>query len=418
MPAEEPAYGVPTGKTSLRFFGNGVGDIDRVKIRIDDPANSLPGPPADVGADDFTIEFWMRATAADNTAGPRSCGANIDWIYGNIVMDRDRYAQDRKFGLSLVDGRLIWGVSGDGTGDRTICGTTDVLDDAWHHVAVQRRRSDGRMWLFVDGEPEAEADGPNGDVSYPDDGVPGDFCGGPCLQSDPFLVFGAEKHDAGPEFPSYSGYLEEIRISDVIRYTSAFVVEPVAFVPDVNTVALYHLDEGVGDVIGDSSGASGGPSPGERRFGGSPAGPVWTEESPLLDPASSVDDAGWTDGAPGAEGQADAVPGADADSGSRSMASLVVSPQPVARGSQVSAMFRLDAPGGVASMGWDALPDLLVFAPDGRLVATSTAAAVEESGAAFALTIPQRWRNGLYLLQVSGVLGGRRIEAASKLLVH
>jgi hypothetical protein len=48
---------------SLRFYGNGTGDIDRVKIRIDDPTNNLPGPPADIGATDFTIEFWVKGNA-------------------------------------------------------------------------------------------------------------------------------------------------------------------------------------------------------------------------------------------------------------------------------------------------------------------------------------------------------------------
>ena len=40
---------------ALRFHGNGFSapDLDRVKIRIDNP----PGPPADVGATDFTLEF-------------------------------------------------------------------------------------------------------------------------------------------------------------------------------------------------------------------------------------------------------------------------------------------------------------------------------------------------------------------------
>ena len=42
---------------SLRFHGNGANDIDRVKIRIDGPE-----VPADVGATDFTIEWWMKAT--------------------------------------------------------------------------------------------------------------------------------------------------------------------------------------------------------------------------------------------------------------------------------------------------------------------------------------------------------------------
>ncbi len=265
--------------SSLRFHGNGAGDIDRVKIRVDDPATSLPGPPADVGATDFTIEFWMKAGAAENTAAAVGCGDNIAWIYGNIVMDRDRFNQDRKFGLSVAGGVLVFGVSGDGTGDRTLCGTTTVLDGRWHHVAVQRRRSDGWMWLFVDGRREADEDGPDGDVSYPDDGVPGDYCGGPCLNSDPFLVFGAEKHDAGSAFPSYGGWLDEIRLSDVLRYSSDFTPGAVPFVPDANTVALYHLDEGAGDLVGDSSGAAGGPSDGERRFGGSPAGPEWSAET-------------------------------------------------------------------------------------------------------------------------------------------
>ncbi len=271
----------PGGGFSLRFFGNGVNDIDRVKIQVDDPANSNPGPPVDVGATDFTLEFWMRANASENTAGPVSCGTNVSWINGNIVFDRDRFNQDRKFGLSIAGGQFVFGVSGQGTGDFTICGATNVLDGQWHHVAVERRRSDGRMWLFVDGNLEAQGDGPDGDVSYPDDGVPGNFCGGPCTNSDPYLVIGAEKHDAGSSFPSYSGWVDEVRVSNVLRYSNNFIRPSRPFTTDVNTVALYHLDEGAGDVIGDASGAVGGPSPGIRRFGGSPAGPVWSTETPF-----------------------------------------------------------------------------------------------------------------------------------------
>ena len=75
---------------ALRFHGNGVNDIDRVKIQIDDPATTAPGPPADVGATDFTLEFWFRALAAENPAPAVACGANNNWIRGNIVVDRDR----------------------------------------------------------------------------------------------------------------------------------------------------------------------------------------------------------------------------------------------------------------------------------------------------------------------------------------
>ncbi|HEY3204475.1 MAG TPA: PQQ-dependent sugar dehydrogenase [Thermoanaerobaculia bacterium] len=251
--------------SSLRFHGNGTGDLDRIKIPIDDPSNSNPGPPADVGATDFTLEFWMKAAAADNTAPAVACGANANWVNGNVLVDRDRSNGDRKFGVSIAGGKLVFGVSGDGTGDLTICGSRNVLDDAWHHVAVERELATGNIWLYLDGILEAEASGPGGDVSYPDGSPPAD-------SNDPYLVFGAEKYDSGP---AYSGFLDEIRLSSVLRYRSEFTRPRSPFAPDASTAALYHLDEGTGDAIADSSGASGGPSDGVRNFGGSPAGPEW-----------------------------------------------------------------------------------------------------------------------------------------------
>jgi hypothetical protein len=47
--------------------------------------------------------------------------------------------------------------------------------------------------------------------------------------------------------------LDEVRISDVARYESDFVPERY-FTPDEQTLALYHCDEGAGDVLKDSSG--------------------------------------------------------------------------------------------------------------------------------------------------------------------
>jgi len=147
--------------SSLRFHGNGSGDVDRVKIAVDDPANSNPGPPADIGATDFTIEFWMKADAADNAAPAVSCGLNRNWKNGNVLLDRNRSGADRGYGVAIAGGVIVVGVSGDGTGDRTICGSSNVLDGRWRHVAVERRVSDGRLFLFVDGALDREVDGPN-----------------------------------------------------------------------------------------------------------------------------------------------------------------------------------------------------------------------------------------------------------------
>ncbi|MGH2605584.1 MAG: LamG-like jellyroll fold domain-containing protein, partial [Anaerolineales bacterium] len=229
-------YGV--GDFSVRTYGNGSGDIDRLKIRMTDTNTSSSGPPADVGASDFTLEWWMKALPGNNRAPAVTCGGNINWIYGNTVLDRDRYNQDRKYGVSLGDGRVVFGVSGEGTGDLTICGTTDVRDGAWHHVVVERRRLDGFMWLFVDGALQASADGPDGDISYPEGAVIGSYCGPsgdqPCL-NDPFLVLAAEKHDVGPAYPSFSGWIDELRISNSLRYASAFISPTAPFATDANT---------------------------------------------------------------------------------------------------------------------------------------------------------------------------------------
>jgi hypothetical protein len=261
------------GGYSLRFYGHGVDDIDRVKISIDPPV------PADVGATDFTFEWWMKATLAEN-GSPDCTPGGDNWIYGNILFDRDIWGPGDygDYGISLTAGRIAFGAN-NATSGETLCGSSLVADGGWHHVAVTRRHSDGLLRIFVDGQLDAQADGPDGDVSYRD-GRETPF------EDDPFLVIGAEKHDAGPEYPSYSGWVDEIRLSKVLRYTSPFAPPTAPFTTDGDTVALYHLDEGpVGACTGtvlDSSGAPGGPSPGTCNYGGDPpAGPIYTTDTPF-----------------------------------------------------------------------------------------------------------------------------------------
>ena len=283
----------PTYNTSLRFFGNGTGDIDRLKIAVDNPLNTYSGPPADVGWTDFTIEWWMKALPGDNTAPAVTCGANTDWIYGNTLLDRDRFGQDRDFGVSLADGRIVFGVSGQGSGDLTSCTTTRVDDGQWHHIAIVRNRwdgtanpvKDGELWVFIDGHLEAHALGPTGDISYPDDGVPLNLCGtggtSTCA-NDPYLVFGAEKHDLNPAlYPSYRGWIDEVRISNNLRYTADFSRPTAIFAVDANTIAMLRFDENAEAVAYDTSGADAGPSNGLVRIGGSPAGPEWSTDVPF-----------------------------------------------------------------------------------------------------------------------------------------
>ncbi len=266
-----PAQAASTGY-SLRFRGHGTSDVDRVKIKIDAPA-----VPADVGSH-FTIEFWLKAALADNASSACVPGGD-HWINGNIIVDRDVYGNGDygDYGISLANGRIAFGVSR-GVKKQTICGKTNVANGKWHHIAVTRNATSGVMKIFVDGKLDKWGTGPTGNISYRN----GRATSYP--NSDPYLVLGAEKHDAGSNYPSYNGYFDELRISKTIRYGKNFVRPASPFRADTNTVALYHFDEGPagacrGTVL-DSSTA--GTSDGQCKFGGAvPRGPLYTTVVPF-----------------------------------------------------------------------------------------------------------------------------------------
>lgn len=248
---------------ALEFFGTGSGDIDRVKIPLE------PDGPVNVGGD-LTIEFWLKAPPGVNAGVVRT---GLDgWITGNILIDRDvYYAGDHgDYGLSLGGGRLAFGLAVGGEG-QTMVGATDLADGSWRHVAVTREKETGRMCLYVDGKLDAEGVGPPGDARY----RVGRATDWP--NSDPFLVLGAEKHDAGPEYPSFHGLLDDLRISDVVRYTESFTPPTGPAETDDHTVLLLRFDEGEGDITHDSSPHS---RHGQIRIGGPHRGPRWSSDTP------------------------------------------------------------------------------------------------------------------------------------------
>ena len=54
---------------------------------------------------------------------------------------------------------------------------------------------------------------------------------------------------------AFTGYIDEVRISDVARYAAGNIEIPSAeFATDGNTMALYHFNEGSGDTADDASG--------------------------------------------------------------------------------------------------------------------------------------------------------------------
>jgi hypothetical protein len=128
--------------------------------------------------------------------------------------------------------------------------------------------------VFVDGRLDVEGTGPAGDISYRDGRAV-------TRANDPYLVFGAEKHDYDPsQYPSFRGWLDEVRLSTIIRYTADFDRPAAPFQPDEATGALWHFDEGGGETLTDS--APGGASTGQVKIGGPSNGPQWvTSDAPL-----------------------------------------------------------------------------------------------------------------------------------------
>lgn len=260
-----------TQEYSLQFLASGSSnnpDIDRVVI----PLGNL-GKPVNVALD-FTIEFWMKAKSGDNNA--IGCNPN-EWYYGNVIIDRDVFGDGDygDYGIVLCNHRIVVGVQRSNLMHGGVVGNTVVDDGIWHHIAVTRQASTGGVWLYIDGMLDASSSSSpsNGDISYR-------VGRSTMYPDDPTLVFGAEKHDYQGSL-YFKGKLDEFRLSNIIRYTSNFTPPIQAFNADANTVALYHFNDGSGTILTDVSGASGGPSHGTIQYGGNPAGPVWSYDSPF-----------------------------------------------------------------------------------------------------------------------------------------
>jgi hypothetical protein len=258
--------GEPASDFALRFRGTGTDQKDRIRIRIDDDA---PGPdasaPADVGKGSFTIELWLKGARADNgtpSAGGDREFADFRWIDGNIIVDRDIWGgSDADWGISIAGGFIRFGTGSgdvDRDGENTIEGDVDVLDGAWHHVACVRDATSGVKSVYVDGvlDFSSSPGASRADLSYPDGGVPGQ-----ATSWGPFIVIAAEKHDAGPAYPSFDGFVDEVRIWSTAR-TGEEIAAARALVVDGDSpglVAHYRFEEGSGTTVADSS-AAGSPA--------------------------------------------------------------------------------------------------------------------------------------------------------------
>jgi len=183
---------------------------------------SLPNFPY-VGLNDFTVEFWITPFSIDQMR-------NLITLGSSCQMRLDRHG---KPSWQLSVGRLE-DVNGTKTWVQWFAQSTQS-PELGKRVHVAGVRQGGRLRLFLNGAP--------GNAMFPDK-----FADFPLTESGPSHLGRGER-----SFPSWHGLVDELRISKTARYDKEFAPDR-RFESDADTLALYHFDEGAGDVLHDSSG--------------------------------------------------------------------------------------------------------------------------------------------------------------------
>ena len=197
------------GATSIEF--DGTGDY----LSLDDKSQFK------FGTGDFTIEFFAKMGDQANT---------FTTLF-NDPSGGNKLRVDT--GDSTTAPKLSFYSS---AWDERTSGTTDLSDNAWHHCAIVR--DNGTLRIFVDGTQEATRASSTQDV-------------------DSSGVFEIGRYNGGTRY--FDGYLDEIRISNVARYTGSFTPTTSAFTKDDNTRLLIHSNSSDGNTtFTDDSGSDGG----------------------------------------------------------------------------------------------------------------------------------------------------------------
>jgi len=191
------------------------------------------------GAQAQNFGFEFSANAADHVQADDSDSLDITgkeltmeaWVYpmgdGIIVNKEDSYE------YAVVGGALQFAIN---AGQWAWWGKGVVEQGKWHHTAVTYDGANTRGW--IDGK-LAHTEKINNQAILKKDGAGSPFNIGwrPCCGNQVFR-----------------GVIDEVRVSDVVRYTADFTVPKTEFAPDANTRLLWHLNEGKGGKTADASG--------------------------------------------------------------------------------------------------------------------------------------------------------------------
>lgn len=152
----------------------------------------------------FTLEAWIYPTAFNAGA------------FGKIIMGTSTASSG--WCIRLFSNKLQWVYSGQGGYDT---GTISFSTNTWYHIAAVR--SGTTIKFYVNGTEYSISGYVDRTTNNTND-----------------LKIGIDNY---AEVNSYfSGYIDEVRISNTARYTADFTPSTTPFAPDSNTLLLLHMD--------------------------------------------------------------------------------------------------------------------------------------------------------------------------------
>lgn len=157
----------------------------------------------------FTLEAWFNSTTTSAVQG---------------ILEKYDTSTRAGYALRITNTGKLQGMVADASSSTTVTGSTTISTNTWTHAALVYNGL--TMTLYLNGASDAtpvSASAPTNGTST--------------------LKIGADGLTATSS--PFSGLIDEARISDTVRYTSAFNASR-RHTEDANTVGLWHFDEGVG----------------------------------------------------------------------------------------------------------------------------------------------------------------------------
>jgi len=175
----------------------------------------------DPGVSDFTVEGWFKTSA--------SCASSC-----NIFQRRTGGSASPGYAVYLNSSNKLVTSFSTLSGEVAITSIGTVNDGVWHHFALVRTTQTTET-QYLDGVQQQTTTNANINGSIVISSALGIGC-----------VSGGSS--------CFTGQIDDVRISNLARYTAAFSPQKTEFTADANTVGIWHFDEPNGQYATDSSG--------------------------------------------------------------------------------------------------------------------------------------------------------------------